>query len=194
MAVARGYLQGAAVIYELTDAETVVGRSPACDIVLTHSRSVSGQHARIVINPHKPRSAYLLCLHSLNGTFVNDARVHHDQVPLHSGDVIRFGYDTESYRFYFPQDLPRTLLGLGGDGHGAEDADVGDAGDGAGGGGLTGSSGFAGAGSGDGDGGAASGGRRRLSGSGDSFVASSMASQGMPSAHGGGCCSNAANS
>ncbi len=71
-------------------------------------------HARIVIHPRKRRAARLVDLNSLNGCFVNDARVHNDAAPLASGDVLKFGYDVDSYRFFFPEDVPRSLLGEGG--------------------------------------------------------------------------------
>jgi hypothetical protein len=56
--------------------------------VLTHSRSISAVHAKINIHPSKPRTATLTDCHSMNGSFVNDARVHHDQVPLASGESL----------------------------------------------------------------------------------------------------------
>ena len=73
--------------------------------VLMTSKSVSSSHARVIVdvaNAKRGVGAKLIDS-SLNGTFINDARVHKASHPLRSGDSIRFGYDVEVYRFYFPQ-------------------------------------------------------------------------------------------
>ena len=72
--------------FELTgDAATVLGRDPACDIVLAHV-TVSRRHAEIL--PTHP-GFELTDLGSLNGTYVN----HHatDTTPLSDGDEIQLG-------------------------------------------------------------------------------------------------------
>jgi hypothetical protein len=68
-------------------------------------------HAKIVIHPRKRQTARLVDLNSLNACFVNDNRVQNTSQVLHSGDIIRFGYDNDIYRFYFPEDVPIGLLG-----------------------------------------------------------------------------------
>jgi pSer/pThr/pTyr-binding forkhead associated (FHA) protein len=49
--------------------------------VVKHSKSISGIHARIAVHPRKAHTAKLHDLNSLNGTFVNETRVHHGYVP-----------------------------------------------------------------------------------------------------------------
>jgi hypothetical protein len=77
------------------------------------SKSVSSSHARIIIDVASAKRGIgaRLIDSSLNGTFINDARVHKASHPLRSGDAIRFGYDLEVYRFFFPQHLPKDLAG-----------------------------------------------------------------------------------
>ena len=97
--------------------------------VISTSKSVSSSHAKIVFHAtnNSVRVLVTLCcclfildgapvmhavlcvlrvqkakivdLSSLNGTFVNDARVQNSAVNLASGDAIRFGYDPMVYRY-----------------------------------------------------------------------------------------------
>ena len=60
------------LVYELEDAETEIGRAEMNDIILTNSRSISGRHCRLSV---KSGHARLTDLGSLNGTFLNDARL-----------------------------------------------------------------------------------------------------------------------
>ena len=60
------------LVYELEDADTELGRAETNDIVLTNSRSISGRHCRLSV---KSGNARLTDLGSLNGTFLNDARI-----------------------------------------------------------------------------------------------------------------------
>jgi hypothetical protein len=78
---------------------------------LVTSKSVSSSHARIIVDvaSAKRSSSARLVDSSLNGTFINDVRVHKSSHALRSGDSIRFGYDVEVYRFFFPQHLPKDL-------------------------------------------------------------------------------------
>ena len=85
-----GYLRGGETTYTLSTPSTLIGREPACDIVL-ESRSVSGQHATIEFSGD---AAMLRDLNSRNGTFVNDTRVQNASIRLAHGDNIRFGYGT----------------------------------------------------------------------------------------------------
>ena len=103
-APALAVLRTSGVVYELEDPITTVGRSPECDIVLRGSRSISSRHARIVVKNAARRKANLEDLGSLNGCFVNDSRVQGDKMPLKTGDMIKFGYDTATYMFEFPAD------------------------------------------------------------------------------------------
>ena len=100
-------LRTSGVVYELEDPVTTVGRSPDCDIVLRGSRSISSRHARIVVDNAARRQAKLEDLGSLNGCFVNDTRVQGGRVPLKTGDLVKFGYDTATYMFEFPADKVR---------------------------------------------------------------------------------------
>ena len=96
-----GMLQGGAIVYELTDHITRIGRSSGSDIVIRDSKSVSGNHAELHIDD--TGDAAVVDLNSLNGCFVNDVRVQAGSLELHAGDVLRFGYDSESYRYWPPQ-------------------------------------------------------------------------------------------
>lgn len=61
-----------ALVYELEDADTTIGRAETNDIVLTNSRSISGNHCRVSVRAGRAR---LTDLGSMNGTFLNDARL-----------------------------------------------------------------------------------------------------------------------
>ena len=61
------------LVYELEDADADLGRAETNDIVLTDSRSISGRHCRISVHAGRAR---LTDLGSMNGTFLNDARIH----------------------------------------------------------------------------------------------------------------------
>ena len=107
----RGMLQGSRIVYELEDRVTSVGRSSTCDIILDRSKSISGSHAELIIE--EDGSATLVDLNSLNGCFVNEVRVQAAECPLQQGDVIRFGYDEESFRFWLPNTVvPNPSLGV----------------------------------------------------------------------------------
>ena len=73
---------------EVSDAPLVVGRDPACDVVLDDHR-VSRQHARIAA-----RGGFLVLadLGSTNGTYLRDERV--AEVALGVGDVVTVGDST----------------------------------------------------------------------------------------------------
>ena len=51
------------------------------------------------------KTAILRDLNSLNGTFVNNTRVHNSTCKLKSNDRIRFGCDVVSYLFQFRNDM-----------------------------------------------------------------------------------------
>lgn len=72
-------------VFLLDRASVVLGRHPACDIVL-ESGAVSRQHARII---HLEDDYYIEDLHSRNGTFVNGHPVAQRQV-LADGDQLGF--------------------------------------------------------------------------------------------------------
>ena len=70
--------------YELAAAQTVLGRHSDCGIVLAN-QTISRQHAQILRGPD---GYYVEDLQSLNGTFVNGARVE-GRVRLNDGDRIQ---------------------------------------------------------------------------------------------------------
>ena len=84
MAVLRA-LQGLdpGKLFPLEGASAVLGRHPACDVVL-ESASVSRQHARIL---NVDGSFYLEDLHSRNGTFLNGRQVQQRQL-LNENDEV----------------------------------------------------------------------------------------------------------
>jgi pSer/pThr/pTyr-binding forkhead associated (FHA) protein len=85
---------GEVVLFALGDREGQslrIGRSPACDILLDDA-SVSRRHAVIV---HRGGKAVLLDDRSLNGVFVNGARV--GESPLADGDAIVIGHVSLRY-------------------------------------------------------------------------------------------------
>jgi hypothetical protein len=73
---------------DVGDGPVVLGRDPACDIVIADGR-VSRRHARVA-----PRGGFLVLsdLGSTNGTFLRDERI--TEVTLGAGDVIVLGDST----------------------------------------------------------------------------------------------------
>ena len=116
-AAVRGYLatSDGSLVYELEDEETHLGRAEGNDIVLGTSRSISSRHCRLVVPEAGVRRggwrARLYDLESLNGTFLNDTRIHNAHAELRSGDSLRLGYDPTIYRFYLTGEEPADLMG-----------------------------------------------------------------------------------
>lgn len=69
----------------LIEGGTLIGRDPACDIVITNGR-VSRHHALIVSTP---KTTTLVDLASTNGTLVHGQRI--QRCTLHDGDVVTIG-------------------------------------------------------------------------------------------------------
>jgi FHA domain/Trypsin-like peptidase domain len=74
--------------------EVTIGRDAGCDLPLNGVANVSGKHARIDLTP---AGAFLVDLHSTNGTFLNDRKIE-GQEKLHKGDYIRLGHTGPSFR------------------------------------------------------------------------------------------------
>ncbi len=74
--------------YPLEQRSLLIGRSSSCDIPVQVGHA-SREHARII---EKNGEVILEDLHSTNGTFVNNTRIHSATV-LKPGDVIRFDED-----------------------------------------------------------------------------------------------------
>ncbi len=78
--------------YILSVDTTSMGRAPENSVCLNHD-SISRQHAAIVPTPE----GYMICdLHSENGTYVNDEKIHERH--LSEGDVVRLGATIFIYR------------------------------------------------------------------------------------------------
>jgi sigma-B regulation protein RsbU (phosphoserine phosphatase) len=78
--------QGQAVPFDLTRAETVIGRLPECDIQL-NSNMVSRKHAHVLLEDGK---SFIEDMGSGNGTFLNGQKIE-GKTPLKTGDRIKFG-------------------------------------------------------------------------------------------------------
>jgi ABC transport system ATP-binding/permease protein len=89
--------------FELTQAETVIGRSPAADIVITLP-AVSGQHARVV---REGGLFFIEDLNSSNGTYLNGQRLEARR-QLRAGDRIGLGLSV-ILRFEAPV-IDKTML------------------------------------------------------------------------------------
>eukprot|EP00927_Polykrikos_kofoidii_P046220 TRINITY_DN4043_c0_g1_i1.p1 TRINITY_DN4043_c0_g1~~TRINITY_DN4043_c0_g1_i1.p1 ORF type:complete len:611 (-),score=91.06 TRINITY_DN4043_c0_g1_i1:201-2033(-) len=86
--------------YELPALKNVVGRSPACSAVITHSQAISNRHASVDFDGNGQVS--VKDLSSRNGTFLNERRVPAETgVVIESGDAIQLGVDGPSYVFEF---------------------------------------------------------------------------------------------
>ena len=74
-------------VYELTLEKTTVGRSQQNALVIP-DKSLSSAHCEILV--HGPE--VIVCdLGSLNGTYVNGAKIRNQQAPLKHGQTVRFG-------------------------------------------------------------------------------------------------------
>ena len=99
-----GCLRSAQIVYDLHEFTTRIGRGRSSDIVLDTSKSISSKHAIVSIS-QDGGSATLKDLNSLNGTFINNVRVHNETHPLESRDLVKFGCDVVSYRFELAKDM-----------------------------------------------------------------------------------------
>lgn len=83
--------------FPLTMRQTSIGRE-CCDILIQMT-TVDPQHAMVEFNDAE--DCYVLTdLNTINGTFVNDVRVHNAAVRLAPRDSIRFGAKGPPYEFY----------------------------------------------------------------------------------------------
>ncbi|CAM6090513.1 unnamed protein product [Calypogeia fissa] len=79
------------------------GRSDRCDFVLEHP-TVSRYHA--VLQYNSKGESFLYDLGSTHGTFVNKLQVKgREYVPLHVGDIVRFGFSSRLHVFQGPPEL-----------------------------------------------------------------------------------------
>lgn len=91
-------------VFDLGKNETLIGRDPECDIILTDGYP-SRRHAKIV---YSDNNVILEDLNSTNGTYVNNRRVE-GAVGLKEGDIVRF--DTLAFYFLSTDKEDMTLLG-----------------------------------------------------------------------------------
>lgn len=105
-----GYLRDVAEpenYFEIFAGRVSVGRADSNDIKLT-SRSVSSHHAELEIEPSaRPPKMVVTDLGSRNATFVNEVRLLGSSRAVAFGDVVRFGYDTVTYRLVQELEGPR---------------------------------------------------------------------------------------
>ena len=96
-----GYLRDVAEpdnYHEVFVGRTTIGRAEGNDIKIT-SRSVSSHHAEIEIDEKgRPPKMVVTDLGSRNATFVNEVRLLGSNRVVSWGDVVRFGYDSVTYR------------------------------------------------------------------------------------------------
>jgi len=81
-------------VFELTDNRCEVGRAPGSDIEIAEPR-VSRHHATIF---RHHGAVWLLDIGSANGTSVNDVPVARDPVTIATGDSLRFGPATFTFK------------------------------------------------------------------------------------------------
>ncbi|GHT39378.1 hypothetical protein FACS189437_02570 [Bacteroidia bacterium] len=74
-----------------------IGRNPNNDEVIKDI-NVSRNHLQII---QDAGGSFRLIDHSTNGTFVNERRIHHDEVMLHSNDTVKIGNTTLPWQSYF---------------------------------------------------------------------------------------------
>jgi hypothetical protein len=105
-----GYLRDVAEpenYFEIFAGRVSVGRADSNDIKLA-SRSVSSHHAELEIEPSaRPSKMVVTDLGSRNATFVNEVRLLGSSRAVAFGDVLRFGYDTVTYRLVQELEGPR---------------------------------------------------------------------------------------
>ena len=97
LVIKNGGFEGMA--FDLTAAETLIGRNPTTDITLL-DEGISREHAIILYDPDSD-SYCLEDLQSTNGTQVNGKRVR--SVTLADGDEVQVGRTL----FHFSRDIPR---------------------------------------------------------------------------------------
>eukprot|EP00741_Cyanophora_paradoxa_P025362 tig00000367_g24481.t1 len=117
METALGLLIGPEYRYELCAARCSIGRAPDNDICL-EPKTISSRHAIVEFaiprTGHLPRDgAVLYDVGSTNGTWVNEQHIKQGSIPLESGDIIRFGYDVDWYRFFYAADMDVAVRGSG---------------------------------------------------------------------------------
>jgi len=104
-----GYLRDVADpgnYFEIFAGRVTVGRAESNDIKIA-SRSVSSHHAELEIEPSaRPPKMVVTDMGSRNATFVNEVRLLGSNRPVSWGDVVRFGYDTVTYRLVQDLDVP----------------------------------------------------------------------------------------
>jgi len=89
------------IVHELPEGDTIIGRSSQeCNIQIRTSKSISGKHARILVDTDAygdPR-IHIQDLCSKNGIFVNGTHfVGGSMASLDHGDTVRFGYDEQRF-------------------------------------------------------------------------------------------------
>jgi hypothetical protein len=96
--------------FEVFAGRVTVGRAESNDIKIS-SRSVSSHHAEIEIEPSaRPPKMVVTDLGSRNATFVNEVRLLGSSRAVAWGDVVRFGYDTVTYRLVQELEGPKGLM------------------------------------------------------------------------------------
>jgi hypothetical protein len=85
-------------LYSLSQKVYSIGRSPSCDIIVTHDEFISRRHALLRCDESKQWS--IVDLGSSRGTFVNDIEIR-DTNPLTDGDEILVGKTLFKFRVHY---------------------------------------------------------------------------------------------
>jgi DNA-binding winged helix-turn-helix (wHTH) protein len=97
---ARSWLAWSDRRFMLAAGENLIGRNPECAVWID-ATGVSRRHARVQLDSESG-TVTIEDLNSLNGTFVNEARVESPRA-LHDGDAVQIGSATLTFHLWLPE-------------------------------------------------------------------------------------------